>query len=142
MTISFSVRNPLVCKARGRNRQRVRVLLLESLEAKLLYAVDLLEFRSPEPAIVDANRTSSPTVLANLTQSVQDPVAAAKVAPATYQSFGSRSLLVKDPDALDASQARKIDEVAGLSRQSFKPSSYLSQSAFQSAFTSVRATVN
>ena len=81
MTIAFSVRSPLVSKARGRNRQKVRVLLLESLEAKQLYAVDLFEFGSTSPAIVDANQVSSPTVLANLTQSVQDPVAAARIAP-------------------------------------------------------------
>jgi len=121
------VRGLFLPKLRGRNRQKVRVLLLESLEAKRMYAVDPFDLGTSASPVVDTNQVSTPNVLVNLSRSVQDPVAAAKVAPATYQSFGSQTLLEKNPNSLDPLQAQRIDRVAGLSKQSFEPTSYLSQ---------------
>ena len=125
-----------------RNKQQAtkfRDLLVELLETRQLMASDIDAsfqdlvarssdpLRTNEPTSISTKSSSSSNGLANLSRGVQDPVAAAKVAPATYQSFGSQTLLEKSPDSLDPSQAQRIDRVAGLSKQSFEPTSYLSQ---------------
>jgi hypothetical protein len=61
----------------------------------------------------------------SLGQRIQDPVASAQVAPATFTSFGAATILELSPNGLDSEQADNVNFVAELSKKNFAPTRFI-----------------
>ena len=108
-----------------------RSLLLESLEIRALFSVDgfdlpVLPTESSANQFVSFQPKSSVNVGTSLGQRIQDPARSAQVAPATVAAFGANTILELSPNALNSEQAANVNFVAGLSKQTFAPTHFIS----------------